>query len=372
MVGIQASLPPAVFYLFIFSSDGFKMQCSVGFYGFFCFSSRSVNNFLMTGPKAYLTYSTSVAAGAQLGMEECKHQFNWEHWNCPESTLQLSTHNKLRRATRETSFVHAISSAGVMYTLTRNCSMGDFENCGCDASRNGRAGGKGWIWGGCTDNVEFGERISKHFVDAMETGKDIRALINLHNNEAGRMAVKTTMKRTCKCHGVSGSCSLETCWLQLAEFREVGNYLKARYDQAQKLELNKSGNREGNSAESRGPASQPFSTVPTTELIFLEDSPNYCIRNLSLGLHGTEGRECLQSSQNVTQRQKPNCKRLCGECGLKTEQKQTTVVTSCNCKFQWCCTVKCEQCKQVVTKHYCSKRERSFNNTRRRNRGHGR
>lgn len=43
-------------------------------------------------------------------------------------------------ATRETSFVHAISSAGVMYTLTRNCSMGDFESCGCDDSRNGRVG----------------------------------------------------------------------------------------------------------------------------------------------------------------------------------------------------------------------------------------
>lgn len=49
-------------------------------------------------------------------------------------------------ATRETSFVHAISSAGVMYTLTRNCSMGDFENCGCDDSRNGHTGKFGTSW----------------------------------------------------------------------------------------------------------------------------------------------------------------------------------------------------------------------------------
>lgn len=43
-------------------------------------------------------------------------------------------------ATRETSFVHAISAAGVMYTLTKNCSMGDFDNCGCDDSRIGQTG----------------------------------------------------------------------------------------------------------------------------------------------------------------------------------------------------------------------------------------
>lgn len=118
----------------------------------------------------------------------------------------------LMTANRETAFVHAISSAGVMYTLTRNCSLGDFDNCGCDDSRNGQrgqrrspscsemtlffifgetyassfAGGHGWLWGGCSDNLGFGEAISKQFVDALETGQDARAAMNLHNNEAGR------------------------------------------------------------------------------------------------------------------------------------------------------------------------------------------
>uniref|UniRef100_G1N712 Protein Wnt n=1 Tax=Meleagris gallopavo TaxID=9103 RepID=G1N712_MELGA len=240
-------------------------------------------------------------AGAQSGMEECKFQFGWERWNCPESALQLSTHNRLRSATRETSFVHAISSAGVMYTLTRNCSMGDFESCGCDDSRNGRVGGRGWVWGGCSDNVEFGERISKLFVDALETGHDTRALINLHNNEVGRLAVKATMKRACKCHGVSGSCSIQTCWLQLADFREIGNYLKMKYDQAHKLEMDKRRMRAGNSADSRGATAETFHHVHSTELVFLEDSPDYCTRNASLGHHGTEGRECLQTGKNLSQ-----------------------------------------------------------------------
>ncbi|GCB70419.1 protein Wnt-8-like [Scyliorhinus torazame] len=326
----------------------------------------SVNNFLMTGPKAFLTYSSSVAAGAESGIDECKHQFTWDRWNCPESALQLSTHNGLRSATRETSFVHAISSAGVMYTLTRNCSMGDFDNCGCDESRSGEAGGRGWVWGGCSDNVEFGERISKQFVDALETGQDSRAAMNLHNNEAGRRAVRETMKRSCKCHGVSGSCSIQTCWLQLADFREIGNFLKVKHEQAAKIDLEKRRMRGGNSADNRAAIADAFRAVPRTELVYLEDSPDYCVRNATLGLQGTEGRECLQSGKNLSQWERRSCRRLCGECGLRPEERDSETISSCNCKFHWCCTVKCEQCKQIVTKHYCSRRERNrpFNNKR--------
>lgn len=43
-------------------------------------------------------------------------------------------------ATKEMSFVHAISTAGVMYTLTKNCSMGHFSKCGCDNTKVGQQG----------------------------------------------------------------------------------------------------------------------------------------------------------------------------------------------------------------------------------------
>uniref|UniRef100_A0A8C5KXP4 Protein Wnt n=1 Tax=Jaculus jaculus TaxID=51337 RepID=A0A8C5KXP4_JACJA len=318
-------------------------------------SAWSVNNFLITGPKAYLTYTTSVALGAQSGIEECKFQFAWERWNCPENALQLSTHNRLRGATRETSFIHAVSSAGVMYTITKNCSMGDFENCGCDESKNGKTGGHGWIWGGCSDNVEFGERISKLFVDSLEKGKDARALMNLHNNRAGRLAVRATMKRACKCHGISGSCSIQTCWLQLASFREMGDHLKAKYNRALKIELDKRRLRAGNSAEGRWAPAEAFLPSAEAELIFLEESPDYCTRNASLGIYGTEGRECLQAGRNTSRWEHRSCGRLCTECGLHVEGRRTEAVSSCHCKFHWCCTVRCEQCRREVTKYYCAR-----------------
>ncbi len=64
-----------------------------------------------------------------------------------------------------------------------------------------------------------------------------------------------------------------------------------------------------------------------------------------------------------------SCKRLCHECGLKVEERRIETVSSCNCKFHWCCTVKCETCTQIVTKYVCAKRHknrRPHNNSRRR------
>ena len=42
------------------------------------------------------------------------------------------------------------------------------------------------------------------------------------NRKINDQAVIKSSKVTCKCHGVSGSCSLITCWQQLASFREIG------------------------------------------------------------------------------------------------------------------------------------------------------
>lgn len=55
--------------------------------------------------QAYLIYSSSVAAGAQSGIEECKYQFAWDRWNCPERALQLSSHGGLRSGKK--SFSHS-------------------------------------------------------------------------------------------------------------------------------------------------------------------------------------------------------------------------------------------------------------------------
>ena len=78
--------------------------------------------------------------------------------------------------------------------------MGELLQCGCQAPRR-RApprppglvgspeGSAAWEWGGCGDDVDFGDEKSRLFMDARHKrgGGDIRALVQLHNNEAGRL-----------------------------------------------------------------------------------------------------------------------------------------------------------------------------------------
>ena len=92
---------------------------------------------------------------------------------------------------REMAFVHAISSAGVAHAVTRSCSSGRLDRCGCDKTVGGQNGGGGprFEWAGCSDNAAYGSAFAKLFVDAREKarGKEAsRALMNLHNNNAGR------------------------------------------------------------------------------------------------------------------------------------------------------------------------------------------
>lgn len=91
---------------------------------------------------------------------------------------------------REAAFVYAISSAGVVYAITRACSQGELRTCNCDPHKRGKARDERgeFDWGGCSDNINYGIKFAKAFIDAKErTVKDARALVNLHNNRCGRM-----------------------------------------------------------------------------------------------------------------------------------------------------------------------------------------
>lgn len=108
---------------------------------------------------------------------------------------------------RETAFTYAVSAAGVVNAISRACREGELSTCGCSRAARPKDLPRDWLWGGCGDNVEYGYRFAKEFVDAREREKNFakgseeqgRALMNLQNNEAGRrvshLALPTTAKK---------------------------------------------------------------------------------------------------------------------------------------------------------------------------------
>ncbi|KAL4659479.1 protein Wnt-2-like [Arapaima gigas] len=282
----------------------------------------------------------AIGAGVPDWLAECKRQFERQRWNCS------ATPRLLLRGDREAAFVYAISSAGMVYALTRACSQGVLDTCSCDPTKTGTSrDAKGsFSWGGCSDDVDYAIRFTQAFVDAKEQKeRDSRAIMNLHNNRVGRKAVKRFMNLECKCHGVSGSCTVRTCWLAATEFRQMGDYLHKKYNSAIQVVMNQYGTRFTRAHKS-------LKKPTKNDLVYLEDSPDYCIRDYDSGSLGTGGRVC-----NRTSRGPDSCEVMC--CGRGYDTSRLSRTSKCECRFHWCCAVRCEDCEEEVDVHTCKFQE---------------
>ena len=76
-----------------------------------------------------LMLSRSVSSGAKLAMTECSRQFEHDVWNCPMTSFFVNK-NRVEN-NKETAYIHAVVSAGVAHTISRNCSQGNLAQCGC-------------------------------------------------------------------------------------------------------------------------------------------------------------------------------------------------------------------------------------------------
>ncbi|PSN54616.1 Protein Wnt-1 [Blattella germanica] len=219
-------------------------------------------------------------------------------------------------------------------------------------------GSRDWEWGGCSDNIGYGFKFSREFVDTGERGRNLREKMNLHNNEAGRAHVSSEMRQDCKCHGMSGSCTVKTCWMRLPDFRLVGYNLKDRFDGASRVMVSNAGSLRGNSGNGSGgkknrynlqfkPYNPDHKPPGTKDLVYLEGSPDFCSRNPRLGIQGTQGRQCNDTSIGVD-----GCDLMC--CGRGHSTHEVTVVQRCKCMFHWCCEVKCNLCRTKKTVHTCN------------------
>ncbi|XP_043096957.1 protein Wnt-6 isoform X2 [Puntigrus tetrazona] len=272
-----------------------------------------------------------VAKGARLGMRECQHQFLGRRWNCTSQSRNLA--KILQQA------------AGVLHAVTQACSRGALPQCGCVTLQTSsetsleevvvRASpvqDGHWEWGGCGDDVDFGYEKSRQFMDARQRkGKsDIRTLIDLHNNEAGRQAVRIQMRTECKCHGLSGSCTLRSCWRKIPLFRQVGDCLMQSFHEAVRV-------MGGNDGKSLVPIDPDTPPLDANVLIYSAESPDFCQANQRTGTEGTRGRVC-----NSTETGNGGCESLC--CGKGFADYTLEYEENCQCRFHWCCEVQCQRC----------------------------
>ncbi|CAB1441593.1 unnamed protein product [Pleuronectes platessa] len=307
--------------------------------------------------------------------------------SAPSLCFLITADDRMEKTTRESAFVHAIASAGVAFAVTRSCAEGTSTMCGCDSHHKGPPG-EGWKWGGCSEDAEFGVLVSREFADARENRPDARSAMNRHNNEAGRTrfhshllsaaaegnsaakysrrikaqhnnntkvelaprqhsqgTILDHMHLRCKCHGLSGSCEVKTCWWAQPDFRMLGDYLKDKYDSASEMVVEKH-------RESRGwvetlRVKYAFFKHPTErDLVYYEGSPNFCEPNTETGSFGTRDRVCNVSSHGIE-----GCDLLC--CGRGHNTRTEKRKEKCHCIFHWCCYVSCQECVRVYDVHTC-------------------
>lgn len=204
--------------------------------------------------------------------------------------------------------------------------------------------------------------------------------------------VASEMRQECKCHGMSGSCTVRTCWMRLPSLRVVSDNLKDRFDGASRVLVSNAGstgfsnrvskahpnnaaNRAhgGDNRDNRRPNMPPtsprgggngngprrnrynFKLKPydpehkppgPKDLVYLELSPDFCNRHPRLGIQGTHGRQCNDTSIGVD-----GCDLMC--CGRGYRTQELHVVERCACTFHWCCEVKCKLCKVKKIVHTC-------------------
>ena len=151
------------------------------------------------------------------------------------------------------------------------------------------------------------------------------------------------MEKVCKCVGISGSCDTQCCYKILRPLRVSIDWLQNQYISAKKVKPSSRPKRDGTSDLVTAIGAQ---TPAKTDLIYLVESPSYCRFNNNTMSLGTTDRIC-----NSTSLGNDNCNIMC--CGRGFSNHLVEEDKYCNCKFNWCCEVKCDKCRRKRTYQKC-------------------
>ncbi|VBB27483.1 unnamed protein product [Acanthocheilonema viteae] len=325
-----------------------------------------------------------IIRASQTTVSACQKVFADRRWNCSSILRAPKYKSDLTKfvgpltflGTKEQAFVYALSSAALTHHVAKACVSGDLPYCPCGLNSPTASTDASYKWKGCSDNVLYGQKVSREWADAswrkkwrprnvtapirrryreliddwayintdFSAHKSItdlspRARMNEHNNEVGRQITQESLYRKCKCHGVSSSCNVRTCWNTLPDVYDIALKLRERYMEASPLS-------ELLAQSEYADKAIHGELLSKQHLVYLRNSPDYCVEDNRTGSYGTVMREC-----NLTSPGPNSCSSLC--CGRGYYTKQMLVEEQCQCKYVHCCYVKCKTCKYLVDKYYC-------------------
>ncbi|XP_028409301.1 protein Wnt-4a-like isoform X2 [Dendronephthya gigantea] len=322
-----------------------------------------------------------VVTAAELARSECLRLAKYERWDCT-GVLQAPKFSKdLRVGTRQAAFLHALSSAALVFAVTRSCAADKACDCGKQPSRslldryaeaverkNPGQPRKTYRYEGCHDNIHTGLKFSKDFLDRREKRLKkpaSRKILNLHNYDLGRKVVRESLNATCRCPGFGvGSCAQELCvQLLVVPFSKISEEIFDRYKQARLVTLSK--RNAVLKIKNNGNNERRARKVKSGEMAYLYGSRDFCLPDPT-NPHkkpGTRGRVCAQrlkfDARNLIKFNPdlPDRFDVCGNlcCGRGYSIVNNTKKVNCRCRFstsRW--KLICTKCSVPATVSICN------------------
>ncbi|CAD5124464.1 DgyrCDS12747 [Dimorphilus gyrociliatus] len=307
-------------------------------------------------------------------IKSCKTLFGRNRWNCSSIEKLPKLSRDLTIGSKEQAFVHAFSTASLIQIIAQACASGSISSCSCGTpirkrkelepdkrARDAMSTENRHAFIGCGHNLRFATKFARNFADVpwdkrlrkttRRPTKNLRlnkrSLTNLHNNRVGRQVANKLVQEKCRCHGTSGSCTAKSCWRIVPSLEKIGKHIQVLYGESIQVRAKFNKKKEKRVLIK---VTNPFKKAPINknvkpdQLVFYTISPDYCKADERFETPGTTGRTCEEVGDG-------SCESLC--CGRGYTTESIKVVERCDCKYYWCCYIKCSKCTKLIEVHQC-------------------
>uniref|UniRef100_A0A175BXB7 Protein Wnt n=1 Tax=Halisarca dujardinii TaxID=2583056 RepID=A0A175BXB7_HALDU len=263
----------------------------------------------------------AVSKGLRRAISDCQSNFAHQRWNCSafEGAYILGRGVETIDS-REGAYVRSLISAAILFDVAVACREGLLPQCPCHAdSPYIRKLSDGTILlNGCGANPDYAKRTADVFLDSPGPLplQDGLAVKTLDHNRLVSEQVLDSPHVVCKCHGLTNDCSIKTCVRHLRPFKQTSESMLQKYKSAIKV----------HAGVGEAPLSSWQGDDPTpNDLVYTQDSPNYCKANPALNILGTSERVC-----HFDETKPGSCQQLC--CG-RGQHETERVVLKQECKL---------------------------------------